>query len=447
MRAHHLSLLAILLGYLTVATLFAVYTPDWQAPDEPAHYNYVRQLANGRFPIMENSDYDQAYQSRVISERFDPRFSVVPFSYEDYQPPLYYLLLTPLFWLSGGLLEVLRFGSILLTLATLLTAYAIAQRILAERWQALTAVAFIAFLPQHIAITASVNNDALSELLIALLLWGSVELVLSRGEERPLITNPWLLGILLGCAFLTKVTAYLMAPVLGLALLQRYWREWAAFWRAGLRIALPSALLGSLWWGRNLAVYGWPDFLGIEAHDAVVIGQPLTRDWIAQYGLFDVLSRFLQTTFRSFWGQFGWMGVLLDSRLYTLLALFSGLLFLGYLLYLFTQPRPTTVAAPSRPLWVSWLGPTTPLLLTLFLLNLALYLTYNLTYVQHQGRYLFASLIPIGIWVALSVDGLLRWLMNRWQAARFLIPTGLAMGLAGLALYALRFAIVPQLAG
>ena len=35
---------AIVLVYLILATLYAAYTPDWQAPDEPAHYNYVQYL-------------------------------------------------------------------------------------------------------------------------------------------------------------------------------------------------------------------------------------------------------------------------------------------------------------------------------------------------------------------------------------------------------------------
>jgi len=35
----------ILLAYLTIGTLYAVNIPAWQAPDEPAHYNYVRALA------------------------------------------------------------------------------------------------------------------------------------------------------------------------------------------------------------------------------------------------------------------------------------------------------------------------------------------------------------------------------------------------------------------
>ncbi len=73
-----------------------------QSPDEPAHYNYIRQLADGSFPIMEPSDYSQAYFGEVVSSGFDPAYDLIPFSYEDYQPPLYYLLQTPVFWLGNG---------------------------------------------------------------------------------------------------------------------------------------------------------------------------------------------------------------------------------------------------------------------------------------------------------------------------------------------------------
>ena len=54
-------LLAILLVYVFVGTLYAVYTPAWQAPDEPAHFNYIRHLAEQhRFPILKAGDYPSA---------------------------------------------------------------------------------------------------------------------------------------------------------------------------------------------------------------------------------------------------------------------------------------------------------------------------------------------------------------------------------------------------
>lgn len=97
MMQKHWPLLLILVGYLLVGGLFAAQVPAWQAPDEPAHYNYVRQLANGRLPIMAAGDYDQAYLDEIRGAQFAPEYSVADIEYEDWQPPLYYLLLTPIF--------------------------------------------------------------------------------------------------------------------------------------------------------------------------------------------------------------------------------------------------------------------------------------------------------------------------------------------------------------
>ena len=44
-RRERAGLALILVLYLGLAALFATLTPAWQAPDEPAHYNYVRYLA------------------------------------------------------------------------------------------------------------------------------------------------------------------------------------------------------------------------------------------------------------------------------------------------------------------------------------------------------------------------------------------------------------------
>ena len=231
-------IILILLAYLWIASQYAQLTPDWQAPDEPAHYNYVRQLADGRWPVMEIDDYNQAYQDEVISSGFDSDYSVEPFTYEDYQPPLYYLLQTPVFLLTDGDLMVMRQVGVMLGGLTLILAYlafsliseivldALGRASSADQNAAHSAVIlatiFFAFLPQHIAMQASVNNDSLSELLIAtMLVWLLLDIRREQLELEPAgwWQRPLTVGILLGAAFLTKVTAYLMAPVVGLYLL------------------------------------------------------------------------------------------------------------------------------------------------------------------------------------------------------------------------------------
>ncbi|RMF28308.1 MAG: hypothetical protein D6759_16100, partial [Chloroflexi bacterium] len=177
-------LLLILLAYLVIGFLYAAKTPAWQVPDEPAHYNYVRHLAEtGRFPVLEMGDYDQDYLARLTAERFPPDLPIEPLEYEDHQPPLYYLLAAPLYRLTGGRLLPLRLLSLLLGAGLIPLAYAVARTLYPHRPViALGAAAFVAFLPQHVAMMAGVNNDALAELLLAAILW--LALRERRGESR-----------------------------------------------------------------------------------------------------------------------------------------------------------------------------------------------------------------------------------------------------------------------
>lgn len=423
-------LLLILLAFLLVGVMYAVEIPPWQAPDEPAHYNYVRQLAEGQLPVIEAGDYDEAYRSRIVSERFPPDLSIEPLTYEDWQPPLYYLLLAPVFRLSGGLLLALRLASLLIGLAVVVVTYnATSELWPGQEWLPLTATAFVAFLPQHVAGLATLNNDGLAELIIATILW-----LLLRGIRRPAsAAGQWaLVGALLGVGFLTKATVYLMLPVVALALWLHYRSRWPVLRRAAVLVALPALLLGLLWWARNLAVYGGVDILGKGAHDQIVVGQLRTADWVAQLGTGPALRQFVVTTFQSFWGQFGWMGVVMDRWVYAALALFVLVVIAGLVV---AWPRRQWDAAERRHALI---------LLATTACTLVLFLGYNLTFVQPQGRYLFPALIPVGSAVAL---GLYSWarLLGQRSWLNWLLPAGLALALIGLDLLALVRYIIPQL--
>ncbi len=442
----HAPFTIILLLYLAVGALYAIYTPDWQTPDEPAHYNYVRQLADGRFPIMQPGDYDQEFIMDVVfaGPPFPPEVSLEPMSYEDWQPPLYYLLQTPAFWLSGGSLTVMRLVSLLLGAGVVAFAYGLAWRLFRAQWLALTTAVFVAFLPQHLAIMASANNDALAELIIAAILFvlvGWVETgdrrleteespVSSLQSPKPLV----LLGLLLGLGYLTKGTVYPLTAVVGLAIVWRYWRRWGKLVRAGLLTAVPAGLLGALWWARNMVVYGGLDVLGKAAHDSVVVGQPRTAEWVAEMGRTAVIRAFISTTFNSFWGQFGWMTTPMDGRLYRLLWVFTAVWVVGLIVALviwWDRKRPSVLAVV--------------VLLATFLLSLAVHVAYNVTFVQHQGRYLFPALLPIGVGVSVGLGVWVRPFVRRWPPLRYALPLGLGLAMVGLAVWALFRVIVPFL--
>ena len=306
----------ILLGYLCAGALYANYTPPWQAPDEPAHYNTIRQVAEeGCCPRVQAGDWDRETLSLLTSTRFAPEHldRLASIQYEDHQPPLYYLLASLVYKLSAGDLIALRLLSVGLGAAVVCLAYAVSRAILPGQPQiALAAMALVAFIPQHLSMMAAVNNDALAEVLVALALFWLLRYI--KSDSVPV----WQLGFIVGLALLTKITIYFLALLAPLAI----WLKWRrackpiqTLLRSLLVFALIAGLMGGLWWLRNIAVYGFPDFLGLAAHDAVVADQPRTAEYIARHGMNTYLGRMLSTTFKSFWGQFGWMALPLDNVL------------------------------------------------------------------------------------------------------------------------------------
>ncbi|MFQ5814293.1 MAG: glycosyltransferase family 39 protein, partial [Anaerolineae bacterium] len=169
----------VLAAYLVIGILYAVKTPPWQVPDEPAHYNYVKYLAeNYRLPVLRMGDYPHDYLEEIKANRFPPEMSIEPLRYEFHQPPLYYVLAAVVYKLFAGKLLPLRLLSVLLGCCLLWVAYHVAKEIFpGDEALALGATAFVAFVPMHIAITAAVNNDTLAELILAVILWMLVRYV------------------------------------------------------------------------------------------------------------------------------------------------------------------------------------------------------------------------------------------------------------------------------
>jgi predicted MFS family arabinose efflux permease len=76
-----------------------------------------------------------------------------------------------------------------------------------------------------------------------------------------------------------------------------------------------------------------------------------------------------------------------------------------------------------------------------------LYLYYNATFVQFQGRYLFSALISLGLAAAagLSAWGELAERLLRRRAG-WLVPAGALLAMAALCVFALYRFILPALA-
>ncbi|MBZ0308522.1 MAG: DUF2142 domain-containing protein [Anaerolineae bacterium] len=422
--------------YVLLGWQYAIQTPDWQIPDEPAHYNYIRQLADeGKIPVIQAGDWDTEYQNLLTSTGFDPAYlsELNRIQYEDHQPPLYYLLATPLYAASDGNLTMLRLFSVLIGLGVVLSAFAVIWLLFPESpWLALSTAAFVAFLPQNLAFLSGVNNDPLAELMVGITL-----LAVAFYLKQPQITSrdSLLLGLLVGIALLTKVTIYFLAGIAGIAVLLRGKREgWPRefFLRQLGYFLIPALLLGGVWWGRNLSVYGGTDFIGLQRHDRVAAGQLQTETYIERDlngSRSTYYKNFAYTTFHSFWGQFGWMAVPMHPRLYKLLLLAVMGLLIGAGLY-FARNRKTLTVEQWEML----------LLFDLVLVFVAAaYMLYNLQFVQFQGRYLYPALIPFGFTAAVGLSG---WVELASKRASRWTPVLMVLLLVLLAWYALETYII-----
>jgi len=442
----------IIAVYLSLGTLYAVKTPAWQVPDEPAHYNYVRFIAEGRgLPVLQPGDYDQVYLESIKSNKFPPSMPIDSIRYESWQPPLYYVLAAPIYLVTNGSLLALRLFSVMLGGFVVVLAFSIVHRLAPNSpTLALGTAAFVAFVPQHVAMMAGAQNDSLAELLLAMI-------VFQISDKSQISNEKWVtIGVLLGLALVTKGTIYIAAPLVAMATWLAYRslpalraRKWLI--KSAALVSVPALMIALPVWIRNVVVYGWPDFFVVIRHDAVVIGQPTSAEWIAKFGLGGYLSQFIATTFHSFWGQFGWMGVPMNGRYYGALAFLSLAAFAGFVWWLIPNINPpkergagfqisNPTARSENPhlsfdiwhlIFAAWI-----------LFAVLLYLGYNVKYVQFQGRYLFPALIPMGLMFTIGLRQWTTLLPRAWRDAALAIPFA---GLAVLCLIALFRMIVPML--
>lgn len=410
--------LAIMLtAYLLLAGLHALWVPVGQtayqnAPDEAAHVRYVRSLASGQLPSQASAALDTSGQN-----------------YEWHQPPLYYAWAT-LFSPLGE--RGMRLASILLGLVAIGLIYATVRLLFPEEpILAIVSAGFAALLPTHIAILSTVNNDVLLEVWFSLCLWLLAQ-CLQRGFS--LWRAGWL-GVILGLALLTKVSALLLVPVVLFALLLM-WRggESPVNLARGLAWTLTLMLLISGWWlVRNQQLYG--ELLPLKAFNQAFGGTAQASYFIGRLGVANYVQGVSLRSFFSFWAVYGnhWSvthngdQVFLPEEVYILplivvLGAGAGMTRLHFV-------RKTAFTETQlRFLWV--------LMLTVFLVGgaFALFLT---KYFQAQGRYLYPAMLPISVMLTLG-----------WQALfpkKYKAHAGIIL-LAILALLALLFIISVQAA-
>ncbi len=383
-RRERVALLGLVMLYLASAYGFAIVTPYGEAPDEYGHLLYIEHIVNyGKLPD-------------ILKD---------PYTYELFQPPLYYMVgafavvvgrtltgkslsapLAPLVRLRlerepGVDLAVffhppevrwpltvyfLRVYSILLGLGLVVLTYATARAIVP--WPApdtvpLLAAAFAALIPQANFIRASVSSENMADLMGALVVWLLVLHVMRPHSEKRVF---WV-GVALGLALLTKTSLISMIVLVLWVLWVRSEGVRRRFLRDLAIVMLIVALVAGWYFVFRWVVYG--DLIAYGATRTMI---PLN----SQYTIGDFFwfqEPFRSMLWTSFWGVYGWQQVFMPAWIYnafgitTLLAVAGGVYLLAR--RALTQAQQVSVAVvlfavivvyafivQASTVWVSWQG-------------------------------------------------------------------------------------------
>lgn len=375
---------AVSLGYMQALPLF-----NW--PDEPAHFNVVRELAaGGGFGVMAPGVWEPEVLERLKTNHFrgleDPLASseIAGLRYEAHQPPLYYLAAAGVYriWPSP---TGLKLFNLLLSCVGVGIAFVLASRLAPdELWIRVLAATFLALLPSRCFLAVSIGNDVAAELLFGLFL-----LAVVSGASA------WRVGLLAGVGLLIKANLVLMLPLYGVWLLARRFALRARtsssalrdLWRPWLLACALAVTIASPWLVRNIVLYGWTDPLAVSAgalgwQTSVGAAVEAGRPGLTAAGTHGLAS-FFAILYQSWWGVFGWMEMFPEGRVLAVYLLLTGLALAGWvLLVLRRSSRFTLASAPTgTDLWLA-------ASLGAFAAALVLYSLFDF---QPQGRYLLTA--------------------------------------------------------
>ena len=388
----------VLALYLAGAGLFLLVTPPLEAPDEPSHFDFVRYIAVNRSLPREPQ------QNRSVW-----------YDTEWFQPPLYYAAMSPVAAVLdapaaaplqqrnprsrtyGGrevtrythsepapapfirVLFALRLASVVFGGITIWLLFRLVRKVSGSARTAALATMGLLLVPQFTAMSAVVNNDGLATMLAAV----AACLIFTAGRETGSLQRTILIGLVAGLAIATKLSTAFLVPMMGVALLLRFWRDPRRLFAHGAVFAASATLAGGWVFLRNWLAFGDPlarEFtLAIAAPLQVPMYHALTGPFFLEQ-----LPDFL---YRTFWASFGW--VLVEPpreswvwTLYLSLTIALIALFVGYS----ARVALARVAPEARQIGVTALSG--------IVVNFAAFLWYASIWSANQSRYFYPTLGP-----------------------------------------------------
>lgn len=411
-------LLALSLAFLVLAVIYSFVTPPFESPDEVGHFGYVVHILNTRsLPVQRVGMLGEAHQPPLYyviaalsampadltdsSGQFrpNPEFVWAGRGGSDVSVGLHGSAETFPFRGHSLALHLARFSSVLMSTITVTFTVLIGWKVSPKTsLVGLLAGALVAFNPQYLFISGSVNNDNLLTMISTVSWWQII-----RAMQKPDQRRQWAyIGVLIGAAFLAKVNGGLVIGLAaGIALLIRTLEQRSPkLLLDGVGMMTVVAVLVSGWWFvRNQILYGDPLGWNIYKQVFAVNLRYTPLQW-------SDIRHFFSVQFRSFWGVFGWMNVPSPDWFYRFYGILCILGLLGLIARVFQHwsgKGSSTEQSNSENRYALLF------ILFVFLVQEA-YMLAVITQCNpscYQGRYLFPAIAPIGVTLAWGLTGFL----------------------------------------
>ncbi|MCD4748463.1 MAG: glycosyltransferase family 39 protein [Thermoanaerobaculales bacterium] len=396
--------LLLSLIYLSITISMMLVVPPGEAPDEPAHIQYVDH-------VLEHRRLPPAYGGADET------------TYEAHQPPLFYLATAAFLRVTGtgavcypfvsnpdfeftgdgrrafvdqtrgGKVEraarrvmLARLPSIFLGLFSVWAVVFLVERVRRDVGIGVAAAVCFTLFPQFLFSSATVTNDVGLSAMSAI---ATMSLVCSIIEGPKRTFWAIMASLSTGLALWMKASGLCLFPGLLIVLILSVRRHQ---WSAALWFLAPAGGLGIGWFLLNFARFGrWTP--------------ALPTGWNGEYseGLQRLLSEpwWLVSTWGSFWAKFGWFNLPMPKLMYLVFLLPTAMVAVGI------------VAMASRP---SFRCGVLPVLSSILGTNLLLYLVFLVTADwQPQGRFLFPSIAALAAFAAVGFDEAGRWIPRRFN--------------------------------
>jgi 4-amino-4-deoxy-L-arabinose transferase-like glycosyltransferase len=273
---------AILAAFSLLGVLYSAAVPLFEAPDEIWHFSFVNVLATeGALPVQPTDCKDMWLREsgqppvyHVIAAllaspvdtsdfpgfvRFNDAHPAISPGSPSTAPNIFIHTAREAFPYSGSVLaaHMARLLSVVFGAGTVAAAFLVAREVMPSRpGVALASASVAAFNPQFIFISSVVNNDAAAACLSTLALWLAIRSTRLGFTRRRAVG----LGVIVGLALLTKVSALALLAPAAIALLLVWLRERGgrALLAGAVTIFGLALIVAGWWYVRNWLLYGDP---------------------------------------------------------------------------------------------------------------------------------------------------------------------------------------------